>query len=94
MHISCKCKCKFDGRKCTSNQKWNSDKSRCDCKNLKEYRVCGKVYFRNPTIWSSENSDYAGSVDDSVFTWDKIIDETKSSSPKTIPTKSTSTKIV
>ena len=25
-HVSCKCKCKFDGRKCKSNQKWNNDK--------------------------------------------------------------------
>ena len=25
-HISCECKCKFDGRKCNSNQKWNNDK--------------------------------------------------------------------
>ena len=24
--ISCKCKCKFDGRKCDPNQKWNNDK--------------------------------------------------------------------
>ena len=24
--ISCKCKCKFDERKCNSNQKWNNDK--------------------------------------------------------------------
>ena len=24
--ISCECKCKFDGRKCNSNQKWNNDK--------------------------------------------------------------------
>ena len=23
-HISCKCKCKFDGRKCNSNQKSNN----------------------------------------------------------------------
>ena len=23
--ISCKCKCKFDGRKCNSNQKWNNN---------------------------------------------------------------------
>ena len=23
---SCECKCKFDGRKCNSNQKWNNDK--------------------------------------------------------------------
>ena len=24
--ISCKCKCKFNGRKCNSNQNFNSDK--------------------------------------------------------------------
>ena len=25
-YVSCECKCKFDGRKCNSNQKWNNDK--------------------------------------------------------------------
>ena len=25
-HISCECKCKFDGKKCNSNQWWNNDK--------------------------------------------------------------------
>ena len=25
-HISCECKCIFDGRKCNSNQKWNNNK--------------------------------------------------------------------
>ena len=24
--ISCKCECKFDRKKCNSNQKWNKDK--------------------------------------------------------------------
>ena len=28
-HISCECKCKFDGRKCNSNQKWNNNKCQC-----------------------------------------------------------------
>ena len=32
-HISCECKCKFDCRKYHSNQKWNNDKCRCECKN-------------------------------------------------------------
>ena len=27
-HISCECKCKFDGRKYNSNQWWNNDKCR------------------------------------------------------------------
>ena len=26
-HISCECNCKFDERKCNSNQWWNNDKS-------------------------------------------------------------------
>ena len=32
-HILCECKCKFHGRKCNSNQWWNSKKCRCECKN-------------------------------------------------------------
>ena len=28
--ISSECECKFDDRKCNSNQKWNNDK--CQCK--------------------------------------------------------------
>ena len=36
-HISCECKCKFDGRKCNSNQKWN--KGKCRCK-YKKHHIC------------------------------------------------------
>ena len=25
-YISCKCKCKFDGKKCNSDQLWDNDK--------------------------------------------------------------------
>ena len=32
-HISCESKCKFDGKKFNSNQKWNNHKCRCECKN-------------------------------------------------------------
>ena len=28
-HISCECKCRFDGRKCNSDQPWNNDNCRC-----------------------------------------------------------------
>ena len=41
-HLSCKCGSKFDGRKCNSNQKCNSDRCQCECKKLKEYHVCQK----------------------------------------------------
>ena len=30
-HVLCDYKCKFDGRKCYSNQKWNNDKCWCEC---------------------------------------------------------------
>ena len=30
--ISCECKCKLDSRKCNSNQKWNIDKCRYECR--------------------------------------------------------------
>ena len=30
-HVSCECKYKFDGRKRNLNQKWNNDKSWCEC---------------------------------------------------------------
>ena len=30
--ISCECKCKFDGRKCNSDQCWNNDKCRSESK--------------------------------------------------------------
>ena len=31
-HISCECKCTFDGKKCNSNQWWNNDQYWSDCK--------------------------------------------------------------
>ena len=36
-HISCECKCKFDGIKCNSNQWWNNDKCQCECK---KHHIC------------------------------------------------------
>ena len=41
-HISCACKCKFNGKKCNSNQKWSNDKRQCGCKNSIKHRVCEK----------------------------------------------------
>ena len=32
-NISCKRICKFHGRKCNLNQKWNNNKGQCECKN-------------------------------------------------------------
>ena len=44
-HISCKCKSKFDGGKCNSNQKWNNDKDQCECKTKNPKKHCvGEKY--------------------------------------------------
>ena len=51
-HISCKCKCKFDGRKCNSNQKWNDDKCQCECK---KHNICEKYYIWNPDTCGCKN---------------------------------------
>ena len=44
-HISCECKCKFDGRKCNSNQKRNDNKCWCKCKNPNTCSVCKIDYI-------------------------------------------------
>ena len=43
-HVSCEFKCKFDGRKCNSYQKWNNDKCWCKCN---KNHICEKDYIWN-----------------------------------------------
>ena len=63
-HISCKCRCKFDGRKCNSDQWWNSNKRQCECKKC---QVCEKDYIWNASTCSCETGEYLLSImDDSV----------------------------
>ena len=45
-HKSCECKCTFVTIKCNSNQKWNSAKYWCECKNPKEHRHMKNIIFR------------------------------------------------
>ena len=67
-HISCKCKCKFDGRSCNSDQWWNNDKCQCECK---KFQVCEKDYVWNPATCNCENGKYLASiVDDSAIMCD------------------------
>ena len=71
-HVSCTCKCKFDGRKCTSNQKWKNDKCQCECKK----HICEKDYIWNPSTSSSKNYKYLTSIIDiSLITCDEFIEE-------------------
>ena len=68
----CECKCKFDGRKCNSDQKWINDKCRCECK---KHDICEKDYIWDPATCSCKNGKYLASIDDdSVITCDEVID--------------------
>ena len=42
--ISCECKCRFDSRKCNSNQWWNNDKCRGECR---KRSVCKRLYLES-----------------------------------------------
>ena len=65
-------------KKCKSNQNWNNDICRCECKNNKKYNGFKKNYIWNPATCSCENGKYVGSVtDDSLIMCDEIIEETK-----------------
>ena len=77
-HISCECKCKFDGRNCNLDKSWNNDKCRCECK---KRHVCEKDYVWNPATCNCENGKYLASImDNSAIMCDEIIEET-------VPTK-------
>ena len=47
----CECKCKFDGRKCNSDQKWNNDRFWYEFKK----HICEKGFIWNPATRSCEN---------------------------------------
>ena len=78
--ISCKCKCKFDRRKCNSHQCWNNNKCRCECK---KRCVC---HVWNPATCSCKNGKYLASImDDSAIICDEVI-KSYDEEIKTIPT--------
>ena len=52
-HISYDCKCKFDSRTCTSNQKLKNGKSQCE---WKKYHRCKKDHSWNPSTSICVNS--------------------------------------
>ena len=73
-HISFQGKCKFDQRKCNSNQWWYNDKCLCECK---KHDIWEKDYIWNPSTCICEYGKYSVSImDDSMITCDEIIEET------------------
>ena len=83
-HIPCKCKCRFDERKCNSEQWWNNNK--CRCERQKHY-VCEKDYAWNPATCNCKNGKYSARImNNSTMTCDEII-ESYHKEIKTILTK-------
>ena len=70
-HVLCECKCKFDGIKCKSNQWWNNDRCRCECKKI---HVCEKDYIWNHVRNCRNREKLASIMDDSNVIFDNIID--------------------
>ena len=60
-HISCECKCIFDGRRCHSDQWWHNYKCQCD---PKKCHVSEKDYIYNPATCNCENGKYLASIMD------------------------------
>ena len=66
-HILCKCKCRFDERKCNSDQWWNNDKCLWE---FKKRHVC-----MNDFTYNCKNWKYLASImDDSVYMCDETIE--------------------
>ena len=86
--ISCECECRFEGRKCNSDQWWNNDKCWCECK---KRNVCEKDSVWNRATCNCENGKYLASImDNSAIICDKITeaeaksyDEAKSNDEET-----------
>ena len=87
-HISYECKCKFYGRKCNSDQWWNNNRCRCECKELD---VCEKDYVWIPATCNCENGKYLASIMyDSAIICDEVIesyDKEKTCNEKKQPAK-------
>ena len=71
-HISCECKCWFDGRKCNSVHWWNNDKFWFEYKK----HICEIDYLWNPATCSCKIGKYLASItDDSIITCDEDAEE-------------------
>ena len=70
-HISCECKCTFDGTKCNLNQWSNNNKSPCECK---KHFIWENDVVWNRAICNCENRKYLASImDDSTIICDEVM---------------------
>ena len=75
---SCECKCKFDGRNCSSDQWWNNDKCQCGCKNVVYVK---KIVSNHATCNCESGKHLANIMDDSAIMCDEIIESCLKLSP-------------
>ena len=59
-HQTCACKCRLDISVCNNKQHWNSDKCRCECKELIDKDKCEDGFIWNPSIGECDKSCHAG----------------------------------
>ena len=45
-HVSCNCKCKFNGIKYNSKQKWNNEQCQCECKKTSKNICMREIMYR------------------------------------------------
>ena len=48
-HETCACKCRLDASVCNEKQRWNSDKCRCECKELIDKGRYNDGFIWNPS---------------------------------------------
>ena len=48
-HETSKCKCRLNASVCNNKQRWNSDKCRCECKELIDREMCDNGFIWNPS---------------------------------------------
>ena len=89
-HISCECKCNFDGTKCKSNQWWITISVDV---NVKKQYICEKDYVWNSATCNCDNGKYlASSIDDSMITCPEVMKSCEEEI-KTIPTNFNENKV-
>ena len=84
--VLCRCKCKLDGRKCSSNQTWNNNSVGVSVKIMKIITINKartehnqKDYIWNLATCSCKNCKYlANVIDESVIMCDEIINALRS----------------
>ena len=74
-HQSCKCGCLLDGKVCNNKQKWNEEKCKCECLEIKE---CDTGFSWNVSNCSCEMKKMSSLIEEEcdVETSEKIENKT------------------